>query len=201
MNDQIYEKYNLSPKIDREVDVDELDVEWFEHTNMFGDYSDAYAIASKKRDDAKLAVERAKENVDKVKAEIGLDIRANPNEYDLTKVTDASVEACIKTQDKYQKVMEDYFAAWEKHNQAKYESDVLGGAVKTMEQRKFSLENAIRLMTMQYFDTPNEPKDDPKARQKIRKMERARARQKIMEAMDDEEGAKAPKKRKRKSVK
>lgn len=203
MNEAVYQKYGLSPIIDREVDTDELDVEWFEHTNAFGEYSDAYAEAAQKRDSARLKVERAKENVERIKAELNLVIRQSPEEYDLVgkdgkKPTEATIESCIKTQDPYIQAMEQYFAAWENQNECKYEAEVLSGAVKTMEQKKSSLENAIRLMNMQYFETSSEPKTNPKVRHDAKKKRRKAVQQKIQEAMDDEDVPVTSKKRKRK---
>jgi hypothetical protein len=199
MNEQIYEKYGLVPNMDREIDPDELDTEWFEHTNLFGDYSDAYAIASKKRDSARLEVERAKEKVDRIKSDLFLQIKNDPEAFDLEKATDSTTEACVKVQPQYINAMEEYYTAWETHNQAKYEAEVLGGSVKTMEQRRSSLEGAMRLMAMEYFVSPNEPKDDPKARQHIKKIKREKTRKKIMEAMDESGDDVIRKKKKRKS--
>jgi len=196
---EIYDKYGLPCLEDREIDPDDLDSEWLEHTNIFGEYSDAASKASYLKDSQRALVDRKKSKLDEVKADLSLKIKSDPSEYGLEKATDASVENSAKTQEEYISALDEYLSAWEKYNVLKFESDVLQGAVKTMEQRRFSLENSMRLMSLQYTEPPSEPKTDAKSRLKIKKKQRSETRGTIASAMDNnDEDSKRSRKRKRK---
>lgn len=199
---EVYERYGLPATDDRQIDVDDLDSEWLEHTNIFGEYSDAASLATFRKDQQRTVADRKKNELERVKSELTLAVKADPSEYNLEKATEASVEACVKTQDEYLSALDDYISAWEKYNEFKFDSDILQGAVKTMEQRRFSLENSMRLMSLQYFETPSEPKTDPASRHRIKQKSREQSRKSISEAMDHEgEETDETKTKKRKSTK
>jgi len=130
---------------DIRIDEEALDIEWLEQASLMMKYARNAA-------DARRELDRAKENFDIVKAEVDKDIRTNPDDYEVTKVTDASVAAAILG-------TEEYKEASQRLIQAKYEADIASSAVRAVEQRKDALENLVRLHGQQYFAGPRVPHD------------------------------------------
>jgi hypothetical protein len=130
---------------DIQIDCDALDVEWLEQASLMLKYT---------RHLAKLRMEldQAKEELDVVKAELDKDIRTNPDDYDIDKITESVVENTIFLQ-------KDYKLANKNIIQCKYEVDMAVGAVRAFEQRKDALENLVRLHGQQYFAGPRVPRD------------------------------------------
>lgn len=48
---------------------------------------------------------------------------------------------------------------WTEFKEARYNEDLLEGAVKSMQQRKNALENLVNLNNTNYFASPKEPRD------------------------------------------
>jgi hypothetical protein len=145
----------LDYKQDVVIDPDSLDVEWLDQPERVLDYSLAQSNANLEKDEAKLAVEKAANKLKEVKAEVTLDARNHPGDYNLDKVTDASVEAAVLINRKVKEAKEDYYKALRELNEAWHHLNLLISGVKSMEQRKTSLENLVRLLGMQYFAAPN----------------------------------------------
>jgi hypothetical protein len=135
----------MSYEEDMHIDENALDVEFLEQPTKVIKYARLLAEARRDRD-------LAKEALDLTKAEINLDIRDNPEKYNLTKITVDAVEACILMEDRYEQVVKEY-------NDANYEVNVLQGAVNALEHRKSALENLVKLYGQQYFAGPKIPHD------------------------------------------
>lgn len=130
---------------DIRIDETALDVEWLEQPTLMMKYAKIAAEARRELD-------LAKENLDVIKAEIDKDIRMNPENYDLGKVTEAAIFATMLGTAKYKK-------ANQRLIDAKYEADVASAAVRAMDARKEALENLVRLHGQQYFAGPRMPRD------------------------------------------
>lgn len=165
---------------DKQIDPDILDVEWLEQSNLFYKYSSALSDAMQERNQAKLESEQAKESLEKVKAELLLQIRKNPDFYGLDKVTDTTVDACIKLQEEYQEALENLNQAKKRLNEKQNFVNQLYSCTQTMEQRKASLEALSSLFKMQYFSTPNEPQDLSKKYKNFKETQK-NSREKIKE--------------------
>jgi len=99
---------------------------------------------------AKRLVDRAKLNVELQENSLALDIRKNPEKFNLAKVTEAAISASVKVHPDYQNAVAQLIAARE-------ESALLDVAVVAMEQRKRMIEVLITLHGQQYFAGPSTP--------------------------------------------
>ena len=139
MNDEFdYEEF-------MEIDEDSLDVEWLEQPKKM---VQMVKIAAK----VKINMERAKDNLAQVKAELAKKVRASPEKYGIEKITIDAVNDVVQTNAKY-------IEAYEEYLEAVYENDVASGSVKATEQRKSSLENLVKLHGQQYFAGPKVPRN------------------------------------------
>jgi len=135
----------MSYEDDMYIADDELDLEFLGQPALMAKYSRELAEARRDRD-------LAKEALDLKKAEIDLDIRDNPGNYHLEKVTVAAVEACILME-------EDYQIAQKTVHDANFEVNVLQGVVSAIEHRKSALEHLVKLYGQNYFAGPAVPHD------------------------------------------
>ena len=133
----------MSYEIDMSIDENSLDYELLEQPTLMTKYSRLLAEARRDRD-------LSKESLDLKKAEIDLDIRDNPANYNLEKVTVAAVEACILMEDEFQE-------AQKALNNANYEVNVLQGVVSAIDHRKSALEQLVKLYGQNYFAGPAVP--------------------------------------------
>lgn len=132
-------------EMDQAIDPGALDVEWLEQASLFMRWSEKSA-------DASARVDRAKDKLKVVKAEVFLDVRAHPEKYRLEKVTDKVTEAVVESSEEVQAAASELITF-------KHESDILSAAVKSFEQRKTALENLVKLQGQNYFAGPTEPRD------------------------------------------
>lgn len=154
-------------KQDIEINPDALDVEWVKQASLFGEYCVTQAEAKRK-------VDMLKEGVEVKAAELGLKIRANPAQFGLDKVTEASVQAVILLDKEYANhlgLLHD----------AQYEYDVLTAAVRALDQKKSALENLVRLQGQNYFAGPSVPREIGK--EWVKECERNGARDRVKAAM------------------
>lgn len=123
-------------------DIDEmrLDKEWVNQPRRY--HKVAVAL-----EEARGELDRRKAALDVESAEAQMDLRNNPNEYGLAKVTDKAVEAAYVTTKRYKKALE-------KLHEAKRKVGLLQAAVTTMEHRKRALEKLVDLRLADYFSEP-----------------------------------------------
>ena len=122
------------------IDVDALDVEWAGQARLMLQYA---KHAAKMR----LEVDRKKEQLDIIKAELDKKIRISPEDFGIVKLTESFVTSTIITQKEYMIVNEEFL-------QVAYESNMAQGAVRALEGKKTSLENLVKLYGQQYFAGP-----------------------------------------------
>lgn len=132
---------------DIRIDETALDVEWLEQPALMFRYAQMCAEARQEFD-------KAKENLDLVRAELDRAIRANPDSYDIEKITDKVVENTIPTQDEFKEASTALI-------EAKFQLDIAYGAVKAIDARKDSLENLVKLHGQSYFAGPKMPRNLP----------------------------------------
>lgn len=132
---------------ERDVSIDEtaLDVEWLQQSHLMYKYVKYQA-------DTKKAMDEAKEMLDFIRAKLEMDIRANPENYGLSKVTESAIASSILLQPEYQESSKKYI-------EAKYENDVAVAAVRAIDQKKTALENLVKLLSVSYFAGPSTPRD------------------------------------------
>ena len=126
---------------DRDIQINkhQLDVEWVEQANLFWRYAKAEA-------DAEDAMDRAKERLDLVKADLDKKMRTLLLSGD-KKPTEAVIMSAILQHSDCRGASSEYL-------DAKHVYNVFRAAVKAFTQRKDALENLVRLFGMEYFSTP-----------------------------------------------
>lgn len=168
-DEQKEELQEVGYNVDRDLHIDEsaLDVEWLQQPRLFMKY--ASAASDKRR-----AADKAKEQLELVKANLDSFIRKDPAEYDIAKVTEATVANAILKEDEYKDAMSDYI-------DAKHEYELTQAAVRAMDQRKTALEDLVRLHGQQYFAGPREPRDLP---EEVKKQRREEGQQRASQAVN-----------------
>lgn len=144
---------------DRSIDPDNLHEESVDQPDLMHEYGLNYEEFSYARDNAKLKMDIAKEELDQIKSQVSLEIREDPEDFGLKKATDESVKNATLVDDRVITKTTEYFSAVEEFNKAKHEAGVAYNALRAIEAKKASIENLIRLLGMQYFAQPSEPKD------------------------------------------
>ena len=135
----------MSYEKDIVIDETALDIEWLEQPSLMMKYARNSASA-------KMDLDKAKEALDLVKAELDKHIRINPSKFDIEKITEGAITAAILQHARYKKASEVVI-------QAQFENNIAQGAVKAFDARKDALENLVRLHGQQYFAGPKMPRD------------------------------------------
>ena len=130
---------------DMTIDPDALDVEWIEQPRLMLRY--AQHASEMKRE-----VERAKEKLDIIRADLDKKIRVAPEEFGIVKLTESVITSTIITQVQYKKGNEEFL-------EVAYEANMAQGALRALEGKKAALENLVKLHGQQYFVGPSVPRD------------------------------------------
>ena len=135
----------MNYEMDVTPDESALDVEWLAQPALTLKYG---MNCAKARD----ALDRSKEKLEFVKAELDAKIRKHPERYDIQKLTEAVVQNSIITDTYYQDTLEEYL-------QAKNDYEIARVAMSAVEAKKAALENLVRLHGTNYFAGPAVPRD------------------------------------------
>uniref|UniRef100_A0A6M3K1C3 Uncharacterized protein n=1 Tax=viral metagenome TaxID=1070528 RepID=A0A6M3K1C3_9ZZZZ len=159
----------MSSDYDKDISVDplQLDVEWAKQAQTFHRYAEQAA-------DARDLMERQKEKVAVLEAELGLAIRSNPTKYGLEKVTEGAIQSKILLDSSRKEAMEKLATLIHRH-------ELLSIAVRSLDQKKSALENLVRLQGQNYFASPSVPRDI--GSEWAKEVERNAARDKVKEVM------------------
>ncbi len=130
---------------DVQIDEAALDVEWLRQPSLMAQYC-KYAAH------AKAMMDKAKERLDVVEAEMDRDVREDPEKYDLVKLTETLIKSTVLQTSERQIAAQNYI-------DAKYEYDMAQAAVRSIDQKKTALENLVKLHGMSYFAGPSVPRD------------------------------------------
>ena len=149
----------LDSKRDAKIDEMALDVEWLEQSELMRRYTHQLA-------DLRYEMEKAAKQVELTKSQVYADIRANPQDHGLTKVTEAVLNSAVIQDDRYQAAVEESLRARRAHDRA-------AGDVRAISHRKAALENLVFLHGQSYFAGPQAPRDLSRERQSRRERERA----------------------------
>jgi len=132
-------------ELDLAIDEMALDLEWLEQPSLMLKYTTKAAKARRNLD-------RIKEKLSVVKAQVEKEIRADPEEFEIVKVTESAIMSTVLLHDSYQEAMKELI-------DAQYEYQVVQGAVQAVDQRKQALENMTRLLGLQYYAGPKVPRE------------------------------------------
>jgi len=133
------------------IDESALDVEWLEQPRLFLRYC-------RKEHEARRDMDYAKERLDVVRAKLDKKMRADPDKYDITRISEGAITNTVLLQPSYEEASTKYI-------EAKYEYGMSIAAVRAFDQRKTALENLARLHGQQYFAGPRLPRDLSEERQ------------------------------------
>jgi len=138
---------------ERDIIIDEsaLDLEFLEQARLFMQYS--RNEHSTRRD-----MDYAKTKLDLVKAKLDKAMRADPDKYDIARISEGAIINNILLQPEYAEANTKFITA-------NYEYGVARAAVWAFDQRKTALENLVRLHGQQYFAGPRIPRDLTEERQ------------------------------------
>lgn len=134
----------------RDVDADltinqnELDVEWLKQANLMYRYGEESATAKNR-------METAKERLDTIIAEVKFSVRSNPLKHGFEKATEGLVDS-VTAMDKRVK------EATNQLNQVRHEFDLIQAALRALEAKRSALEHLVKLLQMNYFASPKEPR-------------------------------------------
>lgn len=126
---------------EKSIDPDNLHEEWFRQPNLVWKYSKAFARAD-------ALAKKAKERIKVVMAQLDAEIRRNPGEYGIEKITDKAIEAAVYRHPKYWEIVEESI-------DLKEEANLLDGALNTLEDRREALKHAVRLFLNEYWGDPH----------------------------------------------
>ena len=136
----------LDYKKDIQIDPDSLDIELIRQPQLISGYSEQLAQAQRE-------VNKAEEVVKTLRSKFIRDANKNPEEtVQSSKATGQLIEAYYRSQPEYQKAKTNL-------HDVEYERDILQGIVSGLRQKKDALEGLIKLASMNYFSTPNVPRD------------------------------------------
>jgi len=134
----------MSLKEDLFIDVNRLDVEWLQQPMLYAKYGELLVEAQEKYN-------KLKDKLDYIKGKLFHAIKTDPASYGIDKPTDTAIMTKISTIPEYRKVLRNLA-------NAKKEVDYLQVALRAVEQRKYTLENLVRLLSMEYFASPENPR-------------------------------------------
>lgn len=129
-NEFTTEELNNIILIEIAIDPLALDEEWLHHPN------NTYKFG--------IMLQDAKRELSIIAHRIDLDIRNNPDNYNIAKITETVIQRTTIIQDEYIEITE-YI-------------DILSSAVKAFDTKKLALQDLVKLYSTQYFAGPEEPK-------------------------------------------
>ena len=152
---------------DISINKHELDREWVAQADLMWKYAKAEA-------DAEYEMDRAKERLELVKADLDKRVRLLLTGGD-KKPTETVIASAVL-------IHEECKEASSAHLQAKHTYNVLRAAVKAITQRKDSLENLVWLFGKEYFSTPQNRSQE--GGEGLRKSTRQSIRQRMVRGQD-----------------
>ena len=144
-----------------EIDENNLDGEWLNQAVLYFDFAAKLA-------DARREVDLSKSQLEVAKATVAKQVRDDPENYGLLKVTERAVEEAIPLQPIVQTVMK-------KLIEAKHTADILSAAVEGLNHRKKALEKRVDLFLANYF---SKPRASEGSRERMEEVEKRSVRRK-----------------------
>jgi hypothetical protein len=168
---------------DLAIDPHALEEECLKHSQICMKYTEMAAefrkVADKAAEKLKVVTSTGKNNVEKIKAKLDLDIRKNPEKYDCPlkkdgtpNLTEGFIANSIVVNDQYSEVVlkadKERSEAYEELVNANFQLDIIKGAADTFSwQRKTSLEIAASLWMSGYWSGPAEARVVPGGKRMI----------------------------------
>lgn len=135
--------------MDFSIDPLRLDRECLKQAN-------AYFDVAKDLAEARRTYDALQSELQVLKADLDLAIRKDPAKYDLDKVTESTVASAVTVAKEVVELNQEIRAA-------RYEMDVLTGALEAMQHRKRALEKLVDLHLSNYYSEPQLTKEGREA--------------------------------------
>lgn len=127
---------------DLQIDLRNLHLEWLKQPMLREYWGKAHAEAMNERD-------HLKKKMEEMKAQLDSDYRTNWGElFPSIKMTEGSINNVITNTENYKKIYSNYLEACKNTN-------ILASMLKTLDDRKYALDNQVKLFTANYFETNN----------------------------------------------
>lgn len=151
----------MTQDYEKDIQIDEsgLDVEWLRQPKLMFFYTKMVA-------ELRRTLDRRKERLNIVKAELDKKIRQNPADFDIEKITETAVSNTILTQEAYKEASADII-------DTNYELSIAQAAVSALNDKRTALENLVRLYGQQYFAGPSVPRNITKEWEQREKQKQA----------------------------
>jgi alkylhydroperoxidase/carboxymuconolactone decarboxylase family protein YurZ len=148
------------------VRIDELnlDKECIRLPTEFTKY--AFFAAEKRKE-----MDQAKARLEEVEAELQKEVRANPSNFGIEKITENAISAAVRG-------MAAYKEAYQAFLDARYEYDKASAVVSALDHKKRSLVLLVELLAMGYFSAP---KISERGKQALEEMTKEKVRRRVEE--------------------
>lgn len=162
----------MSDKLNLAIDPNRLDNEWINHPSMVHEWAVKAA-------DAQAEYDKSKSILDIVKANLDQEIRENPDDYGLTKVTEVALESAVIAEPQYA-------AAVKRVNEARHKLQIFQAACNALEHRKRALSLLVELWIRDYYSDPKPRAITKEAEDFEKKAIRRRGRNRRISQQEDE---------------
>jgi hypothetical protein len=136
-------------KTDFEIDRFRLDDEWVRQAGLYSSYAGAAA-------DARRAYDEAKNRVIVTRAEVEMDVRENPEDHGLTKITETAVKTAVEMATAVQLAEQSVI-------KARHAIEVIQGACAALDHKKYALRDLVSLHLADYYSEPKARQNDKDA--------------------------------------
>jgi hypothetical protein len=154
---------------DFEINRLALDDEWVRQPDLYRRYAEDAA-------DARRLFDEAKNTLTVTRAEVEMDVRENPEDHGLAKVTETAVKTAVEMSAKVQLAEKEVI-------KTRYAMEVLQGALGALDHKKKALGDLVSLHLADYF---SEPKARPSGREETETYDKRRARKSQRRRRDDD---------------
>jgi hypothetical protein len=124
------------------IDLLSLDEEWLKQPQIFMEAADKVSDLLHQKD-------KVKEDLERLTATVDLEIRKNPDKFDIAKVTESAVKSTLILDKRIIKKQEEL-------SDAIYSYNLAVNFVKALEMKKKALEGEVNLFQAQYFAIPKQ---------------------------------------------
>jgi hypothetical protein len=147
-----------------QIDPNNLDKECIRLPSQYLQY--AHTSAELKRD-----VDELKAELEVTEADLSKEIRANPNEFGIEKVTESAISGVVITSKRYRKALQNL-------QEVRYHQELAQAVVWALEHKKRSLTLLVELHGMGYFSAP---KVSPEGKEAVERMTQRKVRRRVDE--------------------
>jgi hypothetical protein len=146
LEEYIYENSEpLSEKLSKDLCVNKHDLpgEWERQHQLYMDWVEIWAFSVTERDKQKTAVELEEADMDAL-------VRADPQAFDIKKLTEGAIKSAVKNSTDYQKAVD-------RLHKATLFMNRMAGAKTAFEQRRKALENLTELAIAGFYSATSGP--------------------------------------------